>query len=89
MSFGNVVVAVNVGGIDEIVEHGISGFLLDADLTEQELHARIGEMIAEIASGSLASIELRMEAVRSALSFSWHDAASQFAALVQPERGLR
>lgn len=37
MSFGKIIIATDVGGTSEIVEHGVNGFLLSKDFTNEEL----------------------------------------------------
>ena len=83
MSFGNVIIATNVGAIEEVVEHGTNGFLVDPDLPENDIAAKISQLIAGIASHSLTADDLWAEAVRTAMSFTWHDAAARLATLVE------
>lgn len=38
MSFGKIILATNTGGVSEIVENGINGYLLPVDLKEKDLY---------------------------------------------------
>jgi glycosyltransferase involved in cell wall biosynthesis len=87
MSFGSLVVATNVGAIDEVIEDGVNGFLIDSDSPEEEIVAAISNRIAGIGSQAIACDRIREEAVRTAMSFTWHDAAEHLTALVETTRG--
>jgi glycosyltransferase involved in cell wall biosynthesis len=87
MSFGSLVVATNVGAIDEVIVDGVNGFLIDPDSPEEEIVAAISNRIAGIGSQAIACDRVREEAVRTAMSFTWHDAAKHLTALVEMTRG--
>jgi glycosyltransferase involved in cell wall biosynthesis len=83
MAFGNVVVTTDVGATGEVVVDGSNGFLVDAELSDEDIITSSCRVIAGIASHALPCHAMREEAVRTALSYSWRDSAAQLATLIE------
>jgi glycosyltransferase involved in cell wall biosynthesis len=82
MSFGNIVIATNVGAISEVIEDGKTGLLLDATQPEDSLVSTMTETIAKIVADPHKYDELRQEACRSAMGASWAQSAASLANLI-------
>jgi len=75
MSFGCIVISTNVGGISEIVEDGVSGFLLSNDQPDSAIAATACELISQIIANPEAYTAMRIRAVEQAMSYTWRLAA--------------
>ncbi|PYL05575.1 MAG: hypothetical protein DME34_11100, partial [Verrucomicrobia bacterium] len=75
MSFGCIVISTNVGGISEIVEDRVSGFLLSNDQPDSAIAATACELISQIIANPEAYTAMRIRAVEQAMSYTWRLAA--------------
>ena len=75
MTFGNVVIATDVGGVSEIVEHGNTGFLVDPTQPEDLLIEEVCSIILDIIQNPRKYDQLRMNAFSRAMDFSWAKSA--------------
>jgi glycosyltransferase involved in cell wall biosynthesis len=82
MSFGNIVIATNVGGLNEVIENGKNGFLLDATQSEESLATGIRAILADIIADPRRHDEIRVEACTAAMELSWTRSAARLAELI-------
>lgn len=89
MTFGIVVVATRVGGIEEIVHDRRTGILVDADQSEDALAVAFSDVLADIATDPTKYADLRQVACRTALGRTWASAAAALAELIDGARQHR
>jgi len=82
MSFGNVVIATRVGAINEIVESGKSGFLIEATQEEENLVRQCCKIITDIVDDPRRYDEIRLAACTRAMEWSWARSAERLARLI-------
>jgi starch synthase len=73
MASGTPVVASRLGGLPEVVEHGVTGFLVEPGNTA-ELHERLAQVLAD---GSLAARLGQNARERFLESFTWEACADR------------
>jgi glycosyltransferase involved in cell wall biosynthesis/GT2 family glycosyltransferase len=77
MAHGCVVVATDVGGVSELVEDGVSGFLIPNG-RDAEVAAQAADIFEEILRDETGSLAMRREAVATAWRYSWDETAKVF-----------
>lgn len=82
MAFGNLVIATDVGAVNEAIENGKTGFLLDARQSEDELVGSVESIIGGIVANRRRFDELRLAACRRAMETSWACSAANVAAWI-------
>ncbi len=87
MACGTAVVASRIGGIPEVVDEGVTGFLVDHDDDfAQNFAARVNELVADPELAARFGEAGRRRAVE---EFSWRRIAEQTAALYESLSGQR
>lgn len=86
MAFGNIVLATDVGATREVIEHGKTGMLVDAEQPGHALVAEMGRILGSIVENPTGYDQLRLAACERAMSTCWADSAARltnlFSALV-------
>ena len=75
MAFGAVPIATDVGAVGEIIEHDVSGFLIDPLFPEAEIVDTATRHVLAVLESPDGMEDIRHAACRRALSWSWSDAA--------------
>jgi glycosyltransferase involved in cell wall biosynthesis/GT2 family glycosyltransferase len=75
MSFGCIVISTNVGGISEIVEDRVSGFLLSNGQPDSAIAATACQLISQIIANPEEYTAMRIRAVERAMCYTWRLAA--------------
>jgi glycosyltransferase involved in cell wall biosynthesis len=77
MAHGCVVVATDVGGVSELVDHRRNGFLI-ANGKDEAVAAHAADVIEEIMQDKTGSAAMRRAAVATAFQYSWDETAKVF-----------
>jgi glycosyltransferase involved in cell wall biosynthesis/GT2 family glycosyltransferase len=75
MSFGNIVIATNVGAVQEVVRNGENGILVDGDSADEAVVRIIEAVVSELIESPHRFDQLRHNACLSGISSTWSRSA--------------
>ncbi|HSF19255.1 MAG TPA: glycosyltransferase [Vicinamibacteria bacterium] len=76
MTFGNILIATDVGGVGEIIKNGYNGFLLEEMIAEKAMISTTVSIIRDIVDNPERHHELRLAASRTGMKTSWAKSAA-------------